>query len=72
MSRYNILSVPQEKYWICTDIDTGIFCEFQEQNFHYTHQFYLLEYSITPIEDLGDFAHKMIEWLKANHLEKLS
>ncbi|EFK55778.1 Uncharacterised protein [Sphingobacterium spiritivorum] len=57
--------------WICTHLDSGVYCQFKELNFNRTNQFNLFEYSTTPINQLNQIVDQMINWLHKNHFDKL-
>ena len=58
--------------WICTDLENGIMCMFDDKKFNETQKFTIVENAEMPdVQKLARIAREMGDWLRANHYGKI-
>ena len=59
-------------YWVCTDIENGIVCVFNDGKFNDTQNFTILNDIEKPnAQKIAGIINDMADWLRANHYDKL-
>jgi len=72
MERYLLQLSEKPNYWVCTDIECGIVCVFEEKNYNDNQKFTLLEnYQLPDANAIAKVAREMGDWLRANHYDKI-
>ncbi|GHT09172.1 hypothetical protein FACS189432_09080 [Bacteroidia bacterium] len=57
--------------WVCTDVENGIVCIFENHRFNETQEFTILEDIRNPdANKLAKSVNEMAGWLRENHYKK--
>ncbi|MDR1056447.1 MAG: helix-turn-helix domain-containing protein [Prevotellaceae bacterium] len=58
----------QPNSWVCTDIESGIVCVYEHQNFNDNHKFSILEdIKLPDTNKMANIVNDMTAWLRGNH-----
>lgn len=69
--RFKIEKSVQANKWVCTDVENGIVCVFEDRKFNDTQKITMLEDMQPNPLMLAKVMREMAEWLVGNHPEKV-